>query len=112
MQVNLTMDGPKTVNANYSMDYTILVVPAIVALGAIVLLASIILILLHRRQPEDAGTETGTETVTAPAAETVTEPETPTCPNCGKPIEKEWAHCIKCGAKLTNNSPNKSGAGT
>jgi hypothetical protein len=102
-QTNLTMDGPKTVNANYSIDYKPLIVPVIVAAGAIVLLASFILILLRRRNRED----TVTETATATATETVSQEETPVCPNCGKPVEKEWAHCIKCGAKLTNDSSNK-----
>jgi hypothetical protein len=107
MQVNLIMDGPKTVNANYSIDYRMLAVPVIVALGVIVLLSSIILILLRRRRTEDTVTQ---DAVTETATETGGEAQTPICPNCGKPVEKEWAHCIKCGAKLANDSSNESEA--
>jgi len=104
MQANLTMDGPKTVNANYSVDYTPLIVPVIVAAGAIVLIASVILLFLRRGRTE----ATVSETAAATATQTTTEAETPVCPNCGKPIEKEWAHCIKCGAKLTNDSSSNT----
>ena len=97
-QVNLIMSGPKTVNANYSIDYTLLVVPGVVAAGIIVLICSIILFLTRRGQPEELITET---------VDASSEPENPVCPNCGKPIEKEWFHCIKCGAKLAKDTSNK-----
>jgi hypothetical protein len=94
-QVNVTMDGPKTLNANYAFDYKLLAVPLVLGAGIIVLALSIVIFLRQRRAPPSTVSET--------VAETPVEKQ-PTCPSCGNTIEKEWTHCIKCGAKLTGET--------
>ena len=105
-RVSLIMSGPKTVNMNYSVDYSLLALPIIFAVGIIALATSIVLILLRRRVPQEPRAETTERTAPLETPQVVSEPE-PICPNCGKPVEKEWTHCIKCGAKLTNDSSRK-----
>jgi len=97
-QVNVTMDSPKTVDANYSFDYKLLAVPILLMVGGIVLVLSIVLYLKQRK--------TATE-IPEPAPET-TEETSLICPKCGNQIEKEWTHCIKCGTKLKQTSSNEA----
>jgi hypothetical protein len=99
-QVNVTMDGPKTLNANYAFDYKLLAVPVLLGGGVIVLALSIVIFLQQRRTPSSEVSET----VTGTSAET----QSPTCPSCGNTIEKEWTHCIKCGAKLTGETSGRT----
>ena len=108
-RVSLTMSGPKTVNMNYSVDYSLLALPIIFAVGITVLAASIILILLRRRAPQEPRAENAeaTEKTAPPETPELVSEQEPVCPSCGKPVEKEWTHCIKCGAKLTNDSSSK-----
>jgi hypothetical protein len=91
-KLNVTMDSPKTITANFNTDYRPLVVPAIVALG---ITSAIISFVWIRRGSNGLGPEAGE---TKPD-ELVPEPNT-TCPTCGQETEQEWAHCIKCGTKL------------
>lgn len=85
--ISFMMNSPKTINANFSIDYRPLVLPAIFAAG---LLGAIVLALLRRR--------IGTRTQDEPEAE----PADPSlrCKNCDSEVEEDWEHCIKCGAKL------------
>jgi len=92
-QLNITMDSPKTVTAEVSVDYRPLAVPIIFGVGTVVAILSLVLI---RRK--SSITLPPTE---EPVQQEVQEPN-PACPNCGQVTEVEWAHCIKCGTKLTN----------
>ena len=93
-QVNLTMNSPRSINANFSVDYSPLVLPFILIVGII---GALILTMLRRKRP-----------VTPPPDETVEptrETDSALCSNCGKPIENEWKHCIHCGANLPGSRP-------
>ena len=92
-QLNITMDSPKTVTAEFSVDYRPLAVPIIFAVGIVVAILSLVLI---RRK-----SSTNLPPTEEPVQQAVQE-SNPVCPNCGQEIEEEWAHCIKCGTKLTN----------
>ncbi len=96
-QVNVTMNSPKSIDANFSVDYRPLVFPAILAAGII---GAVILTMLRRkRTPMNLPSETSESTQeTDSATETL-------CGSCGKPVEKEWKHCIHCGADLPAPSP-------
>jgi len=98
-QLNITMDSPKTITADYSVDYQPLAIPGIFVLGIVT--AAISLVLLRRRaSPEQESiVETPTEEPVAQSSLTTT------CPNCGQETEPEWAHCIKCGTKLAEGNP-------
>jgi hypothetical protein len=91
-RLNVTMDSPKTITADYTVDYRPLVLPAILGLGIVVAIVSFVLV----RGRSSAGEET--------LAEAVTEQPIPqsnaTCPTCGQETEQDWRHCIKCGTKL------------
>ena len=92
-QLNLTMDSPKTVTAEFSVDYQPLAVPVIFGVGTIVAILSLVLM----RRKSNATLPPTEE----PVPQAVEEPN-PACPNCGQETEEEWVHCIKCGTKLTD----------
>ena len=85
-QVNVTVNGPMNISANFTADYSglmILIIPVIGILGATALFV------LRKRGGKDipAAFEPKTET-------------TKVCPKCNEPVETEWNNCIYCGAKL------------
>ena len=88
-QVNVTMNSSKSINATFSVDYTPLVLPAILAAGII---GAFILTMLRRKRTV---TNLPSETAESPQ-----ETDSPVCSSCGKSVEKEWKHCIHCGADL------------
>jgi len=92
-QLNVTMDSPKTVNAEFSVNYRPLAVPIIFGIGTVVAIISLVFI-----QRKSSATLPPAE---EPVQEAVQEAVS-ACPNCGQVIEEEWAHCIKCGTKLTD----------
>jgi hypothetical protein len=96
-ELNLTMDSPKTVNADFSVDYRPLAILVILGIGFAV--AAISLLLLRRRMRA---------TVVSEPPETPVQAEGMTCPTCGQLTEEGWAHCIKCGAKLTGSTSVQS----
>jgi hypothetical protein len=88
-QLNITMDSPKTISANFSVDYTPLAIPIIFSIG--IAIAAISLIIMRRRSKG------------APITEQLpTQLTDSTCANCGQATEAGWEHCIKCGAKLAH----------
>ena len=100
-QVNVTMNSPKSINANFSVDYSPLVVPAILLTGII---GAVILVLLRRkRHVVDATPNEPTESTLE--AEPTEKTESLLCSSCGKAVENEWKHCIHCGADLTGSRP-------
>jgi hypothetical protein len=90
-EINFTMNSPKTINANYSLDYGPLIIPTIVAAG---LVGAAVLGLLRRRNADQAH---GKPEARTPGSNL-------TCKNCGKNVEENWTHCISCGAKLGSPS--------
>ena len=96
-QVNVTMNSPKSVNVNFSVDYTPLVLPCILAVGII---GALILTMLRRRRAAANPPSEPGEAVEAPE-----ETDALMCSNCGKAIENEWKHCIHCGADLPGSRP-------
>jgi hypothetical protein len=90
--VNVTMDKPKILNADYTGDYTSLVAPAIVAVG---LIGGAVLATLRRRASPPAPEEEAVSILS----------EQKVCDSCGEPIESDWAHCIHCGKALGSEEP-------
>jgi hypothetical protein len=86
--INLTMNMPKTINANFSIDLTPLIPPTIIAAG---IAGGLMLIALRRR----ATPRSRDQPLHQPA-----KPK-PLCKNCGEDVQEDWTHCIRCGAKLT-----------
>jgi hypothetical protein len=82
-EISFAMNSPKTIYANFSIDYGFLIFPIIVALGII---GEIILLALKRRKRTQPTLEPSTLRAT--------------CPSCGEDVEKDWAHCIHCGNDL------------
>jgi len=101
-QVNVTMDSPKTVTADISVDYRPIVVPAILAAGFATAIISFFLV-----RSTTGGVELST--VEPPVEEKTPKPES-TCPGCGQVTESDWVHCIKCGTKLKDVSASTSPA--
>jgi len=89
-QLNVTMDSPKTITANFAVDYLPLAVPVTFGVGIALMVIS--LVIMRRRS-----SNLSTVGVPNQAADSV-------CPNCGQTTEEGWAHCIKCGTRLTRPS--------
>jgi hypothetical protein len=101
--INVTMDEPKVINADFNLDYTTVVIPAIVAAGLAG--AAVLVALRVRSKPEPSGL--GKE-VEAPSSEAAAKKF---CDGCGEPVEDSWEHCTKCGRDLrAARSPSKEGS--
>jgi hypothetical protein len=83
-EISIAMSSPKTIYANFYIDYGLSILTLIVALGII---GEVVLLTLRRRKRAQAGLERSTEKLT--------------CPNCGEAVEEEWGHCIHCGSHLS-----------
>lgn len=90
MSINLTLDRPKVVNADFVIDYTPLVIPLILVVGV---LGGVALVLVSRRK----GKRLVAEDVEVEASQRV-------CEHCGEAVETDWTHCIKCGEALGPSS--------
>ena len=83
-EVTFTMNSPKNVSANFSINYGALIVfPIIIAVGVI---GEATLLVLKRKKTAHVQDE---PTISVS-----------TCPNCGESIEEGWQNCIHCGGKL------------
>lgn len=96
-QVNITMSEPKIVNANFVLDYTPLVLPAILVAGVVGAISLAVLRIRTGGKPPPIGEEVPIE-----------EAPMNLCGNCGEPIEEDWAHCIHCGTALGSSEPVQS----
>ncbi len=88
LEVNVMMNSPKIVYANFSPDYSPLILPAIFAAGVV---CSLILLII-RRQSRAADMNNGLK-----STERLTSLR---CDRCGEPARKEWAYCNYCGYDL------------
>ena len=81
-QIRLRLDAPKILNANYSIDYGSMFVPAAisVAFGTIILL-----LIRHRRNDKASRQEPNAR-----------------CDVCGRVVERSWTFCNYCGTRLTS----------
>jgi len=105
-QVNVTMDSGKTIEANFSVDYAPLLLPAIIIVGVV---GTAILLMLRRRgtsvAPSTEPNEAETAETAGPVQREAEKIESLLCENCGKSVEKDWKHCIHCGADLPGSRP-------
>lgn len=117
---SITMDGPKTVNAVWTTDYTQLYM-IIGAIAAIAVIAGVLLWMRRRRgrpsavkppppppppPPAAEVPETPAEPIT-PAPEAETTPKQPVsvslrCTNCGHELKQGQVYCPECGQKQTD----------
>jgi hypothetical protein len=82
--VNVTMNSPKTLNANFSADYSPLILPVVIACGV----TGAVAFLMFRRPRQSNGNKS----------------ETLRCGKCGEVVENDdWTHCIRCGASLRDS---------
>jgi hypothetical protein len=80
-QVNVTMNSPKILNANFSADYTALIIAVVIALGV----TAVVTFILTRRLKVDKS-RSGVESLL--------------CDKCGEVVENDWTHCVRCGSDL------------
>jgi hypothetical protein len=94
--INVTMDQPKAISADFGLDYTPIVIPTIVAVG---ILGAVILVILRSRRRPEVALEAEPA---APATEEAPQgkPATKFCDGCGEPVEEGWEHCTHCGRAL------------
>lgn len=88
-QLDVVMNAPKSLNANFSTDYHTLVVPVVIALG---LGAALALTLVRYRGKYHEENEPSDFAVS--------------CIKCGESVESGWAYCIHCGAALSEPDPS------
>lgn len=81
-EINFTMNSPKTVSADYSIDYSPLALPMILTVGVV---GTMVLIVFRNRKGPQVGLESNFQLW---------------CKGCGEGVEGEWTHCIHCGARL------------
>jgi len=93
--INFTMNSPKTIYANFSVEYGgLIILPIIIAAGV---LGEVVLLAFRRKKTAQINAESSTPVSV--------------CSNCGEDTEEEWVHCIHCGAKLgAENGPAKRSA--
>ena len=82
--LNVTMSTPKTLNANFSPNYSILIIPAILALGG----TGVISFFINRQLKSDRSK---------------TSEDSRHCGECGELAEEDWTHCMHCGSKLEDH---------
>jgi hypothetical protein len=112
--LNVTMDEPRAITANYYADYTRLIIPAIVALGII---GGITLSVIRKRAAKtmpakEATGEEQMEQTPQEVAEDETDESKPSrfCDSCGGKVEEDWTHCINCGRELSSPESGSSGS--
>ncbi len=86
-QVNVTMNSPKILNANFSADYAPLIVPIVIVLCVT---ATVTFILTRRLRVEYKSSSADEPSLR--------------CHKCGEVVENNWTHCIRCGSDLKNAS--------
>jgi hypothetical protein len=96
-QLNITMNGPKVVTADFTVDYTPLVMPAIILVGV---LGALALFIAKRRIPTRSVSSEETD-----KEEPAKEAPSKVCASCGKPVETDWKHCVHCGKALNATEP-------
>jgi hypothetical protein len=88
-----TINRPTTVNADFELDYTTLVIPTILAVGIvgglILAIASRLAQVKSSAPAEEVEGEVATEQKAAKF-----------CGGCGEPVEEGWSHCTHCGKAL------------
>ena len=101
-QVNVTMNSPKTVTADFATDYRPLAVPGIFAIGMAAAIITLLMVQRRSRLTQPSVSEAPADAVVSSS----------TCPTCGQTTEPDWRHCIKCGTKLKDRSEVKAKPGS
>lgn len=91
LTINVTLNRPKTINADFTADYAPLVIPSILAAG---ILAGFIVAVFRVRgraetEPAPLEQESGAQA-----------PGGMYCNNCGQQVEESWTNCTHCGKPL------------
>jgi hypothetical protein len=98
-QASITMNGPKTVNAEWTTSYTN-VYAAGAALIALVIIAAAVT-MRRRRRPRPETKPTPTPESTSPAGATAIAAEVMKCKDCGTDNPTGQKYCTNCGKELT-----------
>jgi hypothetical protein len=85
--INFTMDTPKSIDANFTVDFGFLPVIVVIIVSGIIGEA----VLLALRRKKTAGSKANLSK------------SKHVCPNCGGMVEKGWVNCINCGTKLDSS---------
>jgi hypothetical protein len=85
-EISFTMNSPKTIYANFSIDYGLLIFAIFAIIIALGIIGEVILLALKRRKRIETTLRSSTKRAT--------------CPYCGEDVEEEWVHCIHCGNNL------------
>jgi hypothetical protein len=76
------------VSAEFTVDYTPIIIPAILLIGSI---GGIVLAIIASRR------RTGPTSAHDQVPEQLPQSF---CDGCGEPVERDWTHCVHCGKKL------------
>ena len=93
--VTLIVNNPRAINANFDVDYTPIVILAILLFGIVG--GAMLAVLRKRRSPTPTAIE-----------EEVEDEPVGVCGNCGEPIEESWTHCVHCGKALGSSESVQS----
>jgi len=89
-QISIIINSPTTINANFSADYSPIIIPTILAVG---IAGTVVIALLRHKAAAKIATESKVQESTL------------RCGKCGEAVEEDWAHCIRCGASLGGPEP-------
>jgi hypothetical protein len=85
-QLNITMNSPKILNVNYSVDYGPLILFSIIA-------ATLTCVVLFIRERKYGFRSTNQLALR--------------CDSCGERSDGNWAYCNHCGTEITNHRPDR-----
>ncbi len=85
--VDITMNSPKTFNANFSIDYSPLLILSIFAAGV----SGAVTLVRKRRNTSNKLRSTKKLSLR--------------CGNCGEHVKGDWTHCNRCGTDLAKHKP-------
>jgi hypothetical protein len=93
LKFDVAMNQPKTVIANYSADYSPLILPIAITLAVVG--SATVLLLRPRHTPPEIPNKSELMKGTTVAV----------CSGCGEPVENDWTFCNNCGSELAISGP-------
>jgi hypothetical protein len=97
--ISVTMTNPMMINADFTIDYTSLVIPTILAFGTVCGIVGF-LGMKGFKFKDETGDELSPVQDSAEGIDSATAIKSKLCDACGESLEGDWTHCPSCGKTL------------